>query len=82
MTFQFCSKIRPHGRLWGMGASNVKDLYQILREKELDMERIRKEIEALRFVAPLLAEDAEADRPPKPSPVSVPVTSRWAGSGD
>ena len=35
----------------------MKDPYQVLRQKETDIERVRKEIEALRFVIPLLAEN-------------------------
>jgi hypothetical protein len=37
----------------------MKDPYQVLRQKETDIERVRKEIEALHFVIPLLAEDAD-----------------------
>jgi len=37
----------------------MKDLFQVLRQKELDIERVRKEIEALHFVIPLLAEEAD-----------------------
>lgn len=37
----------------------MKDLFQVLRKKELDIERVRKEIEALHFVIPLLAEEAD-----------------------
>jgi hypothetical protein len=32
----------------------MKDFYEILRQKELAIERVRKEIAALKFVAPLL----------------------------
>jgi uncharacterized protein with von Willebrand factor type A (vWA) domain len=35
----------------------VKDPYKVLREKEQDVERVRKEIQALRTVIPLLADD-------------------------
>ena len=38
----------------------MKDLYEILRQKEAAMERIRKEIAALQLVAPLLADDRES----------------------
>jgi hypothetical protein len=38
----------------------MKDVYQVLREKELDVTRVRKEVEALRFAIPLLAEGAES----------------------
>jgi hypothetical protein len=37
----------------------MKDLSQVLRQKELDVERVREEIEALHFVIPLLAEEAD-----------------------
>jgi hypothetical protein len=37
----------------------MKDLYQVLSQKEMDIERVRKEIKALHFVIPLLAEDAD-----------------------
>jgi hypothetical protein len=35
----------------------VKDPYSILREKEQDVERVRKEIQALLTVIPLLADN-------------------------
>jgi hypothetical protein len=35
----------------------VKDPYRVLREKEQDVEWIRKEIQALRTVIPLFADD-------------------------
>ncbi len=38
----------------------MKDVYQVLREKELDVMRVRKEVEALRFAIPLLAEGADS----------------------
>ena len=37
----------------------MKDLSQVLSQKERDIERVRREIEALQFVIPLLAEDAD-----------------------
>ena len=37
----------------------MKDVYQVLSQKERDIERVRKEIEALHFGIPLLAEDAD-----------------------
>ena len=41
-------------------AGRMRNLHQILREKELDLARVRQEVEALRFVAPLLSEQQEA----------------------
>ena len=40
----------------------MKDLSQVLSQKEMDIERVRKEIKALHFVIPLLAEDADWSR--------------------
>ena len=38
----------------------VKDVCAVLRQKEIDLVRVRAEIEALRFSIPLLAEGAES----------------------
>ena len=37
----------------------MKDIYQILREKEQAIARVRREVEALRFCAPMLSEAGE-----------------------
>jgi hypothetical protein len=37
----------------------MKNAYEVLKQKEADMGRIQKEIEALHLVIPLLAEDAD-----------------------
>jgi hypothetical protein len=34
----------------------MKNIYEVLREKEMDLVRLRTEVEALRFVAPLLSD--------------------------
>ena len=39
----------------------MRDLYQLLREKEIDIARVRQEIDALRAIIPLLEEDDEID---------------------
>jgi hypothetical protein len=50
----------------------VKDIYQVLREKELVIERLRKEIAALRSVVPLLAEEGDpALESPEPPPAAA-----------
>ena len=38
----------------------MKDVYELLRQKELEVARLQKEVEALRVVAPLLT-DAETE---------------------
>jgi hypothetical protein len=42
----------------------MKNIYEVLREKEMDVVRLRTEVDALRLVAPLLA-----DRSSEPSDV-------------
>jgi|HubBroStandDraft_6_1064221.scaffolds.fasta_scaffold09520_2 hypothetical protein len=54
----------------------MKDIYQVLREKEQAIARVRRELEALRFCAPMLAEAAEPLQPPASAPAS-PVVNRW-----
>lgn len=41
----------------------MKDPHSVLREKEQDLERVRKEVQALRTVVPLLADDPADDQP-------------------
>jgi PAS domain-containing protein len=38
----------------------MKNVYEVLRQKELELSRLEKEVEALRVAAPLLADDGEA----------------------
>ena len=40
----------------------MKDVYELLRQKEVAIERIRREIAALQVVAPLLADDGDTRR--------------------
>jgi hypothetical protein len=47
------------GGLW-TGAKKMKNVYEVLRQKELELARLEKEVEALRVAAPLLSEDKEA----------------------
>jgi len=38
----------------------MKNVYEVLRQKELELARLEKEVEALRIAAPLLSEEKEA----------------------
>ena len=38
----------------------MKNVYEVLRQKEMELTRLEKEVEALRLVAPLLSEEKEA----------------------
>jgi hypothetical protein len=41
------------------GAMVMKNVYEVLRQKEMELTRLEKEVEALRLVAPLLSEEKE-----------------------
>ena len=61
----------------------MRDINEVLREKEAELARINRELEALRMVAPLLDEHSSAGSlPPNigPQRASVepqPVQKRW-----
>jgi hypothetical protein len=40
----------------------MKDVYELLRQKQVAIERVREEIAALQFVVPLLADDGDTRR--------------------
>ena len=37
----------------------MKNVYEVLRQKELELARLEKEVEALRVAAPLLSDDKD-----------------------
>jgi hypothetical protein len=37
----------------------MKNVYEVLRQKEMELTRLEKEVEALRLVAPLLSDEKE-----------------------
>jgi hypothetical protein len=45
----------------------MKDVYEVLRQKELEVLRLQKEVEALRVAAPLLLADGEAENDNQPT---------------
>jgi hypothetical protein len=58
----------------------MKNVYEVLREKEMDLARLRTEVDALRFVAPLLSdrssESAEVEHIPRPDLAWTPALER------
>ena len=44
-----------------IGAQEMKNVYEVLRQKEIELARLEKEVEALRMVAPLLSEEKAAE---------------------
>ena len=59
----------------------MKDVYAVLRQKELEVSRLEREVEALRVVAPLLS-DGEAENDHQPTwPRAVNETPQPDHSG-
>jgi hypothetical protein len=66
---------------------SMKNVYEVLRQKEIELTRLEKEVEALRLVAPLLSEEkegiSEVAKPalatavggPQATPSRIPVPS-------
>ncbi len=53
----------------------MKNVYEVLRQKELELTRLEKEVEALRIAAPLLSEEMKESMSEAPKPTltaSVP----------
>jgi hypothetical protein len=61
----------------------MKNVYEVLRQKELELARLEKEVEALRVAAPLLSDEAAsaetlaskptlASPPPTQQPIRIP----------
>jgi asparagine synthetase A len=45
----------------------MKNVYEVLRQKELEVSRLKQEVEALRVAAPLLSEGGEAEDDHQPT---------------
>ena len=50
----------------------MKDVYQILEQKQADLDRVRRELESLQVVASLLCDDATEDPTKKPTAAEKP----------
>jgi len=56
----------------------MKNVFAVLREREMDLVRVRGEVEALRFVIPLLAEEtASASEMKDVSTISSRYSNKW-----
>jgi hypothetical protein len=56
----------------------MRNLLEVLREKETDLARVRQEVEALRFVAPLLFDQGDPfGAPPDLSWSEASPKNRW-----
>jgi hypothetical protein len=58
----------------------MKDIFKVLRERELDVIRVQREIAALRVVTSLLAEECDRidNEPPTPPQFAATGTARRA----
>ena len=45
----------------------MRDVYEVLRQKEREVSRLKREVEALRIAAPLVSEDGEAETDNQPT---------------
>jgi hypothetical protein len=52
----------------------MKDAYELLQQKQAELGRVRKEIESLNIVGPLLSDDRSSDHP-VPTPDESPASS-------
>ena len=63
----------------------MKDIHEILRDKEADCARVQQEIDALRLVISLLEEDkvpqGEIRKQPEPAVESAPAASNTGTEG-
>jgi len=68
----------------------MRNIYEVLRQKETEIEQLKRELQALRIVAPLLEEELVAEAqvvpppvrtyptvPAKPAPVGVDTKPVW-----
>jgi hypothetical protein len=54
----------------------MRDVYQVLHEKELEIIRVRQEIEALRSIIPLLTDEGDVTQPAPPLYTSLRAVNR------
>jgi hypothetical protein len=48
----------------------MRDVYEVLRQKEREVSRLKKEVEALRIAAPLVSDGETDDQPTLPRAVN------------
>jgi hypothetical protein len=54
----------------------MKNVYEVLRQKELELTRLEKEVEALRIAAPLLSEEMKESMAESPKPTLTATASQ------
>ena len=53
----------------------MKNVYEVLRQKELELSRLEKEVEALRVAAPLLSDDKDINSDTVAKPTLTPAVA-------
>lgn len=56
----------------------MKNIYDVMRQKEIEIERLKKEIDALRLVAPLLEDKEPTREVAAPAPAKTYTPSQQA----
>ncbi|MGH9510508.1 MAG: hypothetical protein ACRD2U_00065 [Terriglobales bacterium] len=54
----------------------MKNVYEVLRQKELELSRLEKEVEALRVAAPLLSDEKDAGMDAGKPTLATPAPSQ------
>ena len=57
------------------GTLAMKNVYEVLRQKEMELTRLEKEVEALRLVAPLLSEEGKENGAEIGKPTLAPAVN-------
>ena len=55
----------------------MKDIYAVLLQKERDVERVRHEIESLRYVATILTDEMMALEPERAQAAAAGTRNKW-----
>jgi len=59
----------------------MKDVYQMLEQKQADLDRVRRELESLQLIVPLLSEDATEEPARKPTSAEKPLDEDSEATG-
>jgi hypothetical protein len=57
----------------------MKNIYDVMRQKELEIDRLKREIEALRLVAPMLEDKEPAREVASPTPTKTYSATQQSG---
>ncbi len=58
----------------------MKDVYEVLRQKEIELVRLRQEVDALKLIIPLVVEEDDIPQPDKAEDREVLLTANREGT--